>query len=314
MPLRDFLRSFFSTDMGRIVGANAHDGIQIGLHNQGDVISFLQTAYDEMTDDEPATFAEYLARMRDICSGSGFTGLSQHGRTYTFPDDRFTIVLPHGVLNLASTDDQQRFADKTGEIPGTTACIYALPPEERYFKLDPARHLGGDTLWFTFKTVVDKVLAEPNRADRTSADICRDILGLIHRQPGGAKELHLVALHIPSQVLRKNGHFRPTFFEANDHRRFSVKPRAHEVANDDPWGRTIDLEPFADNLGLRDGAHERLTLPFCQSDIAPDDVILFSPLGRVTVPRGNTTTDDDKAFADAVCNGRTAEDLLKMID
>lgn len=320
MPLKDYLKRFFATHLGQIVGSNAADGIASGLHERQHVEEFLQAAYDGMGADDAAPFAEFMAQMRDLCfstpgTRAKYLGACRHGRAYVFPDERFTLVLPLGVLNLASADDQQRFADSTGEIPGTPECVYQLPDAERYFRLDPTKKLGGETLWFTFKHVIDSVLlTTPSSGSPTSADVCRDTLGLIHRQPGPTNDLHLVALHVPSQVLRSNGHFRPTFMEANDHRRFSAKSRTSGVSNDDPWGRTIDLSPLAHEMVLQDGARERLTQPFRQSDITPDNVILFDPLGKVTIPRGNTQTDDDEAFAKAISDGRTTADLLAIID
>jgi hypothetical protein len=70
-----------------------------------------------------------------------------------------------------------------------------------------------------------------------------------------------------------------------------------------PFGRTLDLRQLAEGLGLGHGLPERVTRPFGPLDFRSDEVVRFTPLGAVSIARGNTAADTTAAFAALLAAG-----------
>lgn len=324
MTIEEFLDQFVMTPEGSIVAANVGDGITLGMYPQALAKTFFLDAYAAAgTSGVPAK--EFFRCMEDVCFGRvaatvNYLGACQRGVDHKYPETDFSIVLPAGALErFASPHDHRRFADLTGGISSKDTswidAVASLEPIERYIQLDPLKSFGSNVLWFTLTSVIETILSEPADATRTKSDICRDVLGLIHRLP----PMTLVAFHVPASVFRTIRNFRPTFIEANSHPRFACRPRSSTVRSDDPFGRTIDLQYFAQHAELRDGAPERVTLPFTARDFDPADVIRFDVLGKLEITRGQPTApggpciDDTAAFSLSLRGTRTNADLVSNL-
>jgi hypothetical protein len=320
VTIQEFLDQFVMTPEGGVVAANVDDGIALGMYPESLAKTFFSDAYAAAgTNGVPAK--EFFRCMEDVCFGRAtatvvYLGACQHGVDHRYPEMHFSIVLPAGALErFASPDDHRRFAGLTGDISSRDASwidrVAGLEPIERYIRLDPLKSFGSNVVWITPTSVIETILSEPEDTTRTKSDICRDLLGLVSRQPPTI----LVAFHVPASVFRTIRNFRPTFIEANSHSRFACRPRSSSVPRDDPFGRTIDLQYFAQHAQLHDGAPERITLPFTARDFDPADVIRFDVLGKLGVPAapGGPCNDDTAAFSLTLRGVRTNAQLLSNL-
>jgi len=328
MAIHDYLTRFVDTEEGRIVAANAAAGIELRVHSPDVVKAFFKDAFAAGGSSDGIPHEEFFRLMEDVCFARAhashiYLGLSRHGKDYQYAESQFSVVWPVEALNrLASPQDHRRFTGLTGIVPDpATGCaswateIARLNRNERYFRLDPAKSFGNTLIWFTLTSIIDSIISAPPEADRTKADVCRDRAGLIHRQP----KMILVAFHIPGSVLEKVRHFRPTFIEANSHARFSVRARDFYAVDDDPYGRTVDLKYFAEDLNLCDGVPERVALPFNSANCEAGDVITFDILDKLNISRGKPTPpdthcrDDTAAFSTAIRGNQTDTGLVNLI-
>lgn len=144
----------------------------------------------------------------------------------------------------------------------------------------------------------------PQRPD--SADEMRDSLGLIQHGKGNP----LVELTIPSDRLAPCRWARPTFADGGINRRFRFRPDAQRRPPHSDWGCTVHLALFADGDSNIDG------VPECVVSPVPFDNELHATLrflGTTRITRGDTTRDDDRAFADRLGRGRRFPDSLEPL-
>jgi hypothetical protein len=229
-------------------------------------------------------------------------------------DDKLTSVVPaNSLLRILSQNDRDRFSTRFGiDLPRQYTVetgarwiplLAVLPAAERIFTMDEHISHGRPFVWLTQNSEFAR--AQDAAAGGAVADVFRDRLGLIHHKPL-IRNLpnHLFALHLPKSVVNRCGHWRPSFVEGLDNRRF----RANTASKPSDWGKTVDLAGFAE------GGSERVLCRLQRDMFASGERIEFEYLGRVEFTRGTTVgVDDDPSFLVNVARGRHIDSLLQQI-
>lgn len=316
LTYKRYVEQFVTSAEGTILASNVLDGVALGLHGIGVASDLLKDAFKAGGEITALPHEEFFRRVEDVVLGRepgkhNYLERWEKGDPLPVSQSVLSLVWPVGVLQrLPSRKDHRRFSRLTGVMraPGTNwiQAIAGLPPSERYFSPATRASFGQAFVWFTTRSALDAALAKTRRGGQTEADICRDVLGLIHHQPSKV----LVALHLPASVIARRSSARPSFIEANSHGRFSARHRDPAVLADDPFGRTIDLASLADGAGLQNGLPERVTLALKPDDFGPDERIGFDILGPVSLARGQSRVDDIAAFAKLLRDQRSRPALI----
>lgn len=316
MPREVYIREFSSDKFGRILCSNAVDGSTIGLHTRKFAKDAISKAYVEATlqEGDSTSTREFICLISDFASAGAkcMAGRAKYGSNFSFGRGRVSTVLPLGALGVhASYRDLIRLKSEIGHDfvdlnnQNFISALTRLEPSKRYFRMRPGQKLGQKFVWITKRTDLKSIYCSGKSSKTGLADRCRDSLGLIHRVPPTV----LMAIHIPAVVVEKAGHFRPTFLEAGDNRRFSAKARSDGIRVEDAWGHTIDLA-YLDRLGkLGNGQHERICRPIDSTMFTKRQTISFDVLGMVTTI--NSTSDYD--FSINLADGRTDGELSKFL-
>lgn len=232
-------------------------------------------------------------------------------------ESELTTVIPVFVFkDIISRADQNRLISQGIEFPSdkrqpwsneALKALMELPDVHRSIRLEAGRTIGRQhrLVWFTRRTDMDKVLSGcMNYADQT-----RDSLGLVHHE---SDEI-LIALHFSGKALKYVNSGRPAFSDAGTHRRFKTRADIASNRKRSAWGYTTDLRHFAAGRRYVDGLPERVADPIDEKALAEEPKISFTPLGKVTISRGNTKDDNDERFANRLLNGRDRSSIKKEI-
>lgn len=309
----------------------------MGLHSAKEARALFRTTFAELSPEEvgnyqagktlsaPDRFDEFLLKMNDVARRAQAPSARwlwcTVGVPLVFDEPRFTTVLPASQLGrllkfYASKQDKLRFSrhgiDYGGQVPEEiwAADMATLPEAELFFRVNMQvrqSHFSG-LLWIT-PTSYFKLLTSGTPASGVADDV-RDRLGLIHRKAGD----WLVALHYPATVLSTVRSARPTFVEANTHSRFKTRTSGEVRPTDATWGRTLMLDRFAKSGTLLSGAEERVISQFGNDKIGPHLTVEFDVLGAILRDRGDTSVDDDFAYANRLTRRYKSATLRRAVD
>uniref|UniRef100_UPI0035932F05 hypothetical protein n=1 Tax=Sphingorhabdus sp. TaxID=1902408 RepID=UPI0035932F05 len=231
-----------------------------------------------------------------------------------------TVVGAATICRLMSFEDKLRLADVPFGINIPTAypdrsgdCSWitsfgAISEADRSFTIERGKNHGRPLVWFTRREEIEALRSHP-RAALGLADLLRDYLGLIHHKPtigigAAASPNHLFLLHYPCSVANDAGHWRPSFVEGIDNRRF----KAHRKNKSSAWGGTVDLEAF------QPGGSERVLLSLQAERFATGERIVAEYLGVVRSTRGTeANVDDDDAFIKHIARRRNSKAFVETI-
>ena len=185
--------------------------------------------------------------------------------------------------------------------PWITA-IGALPEPHRRFRLADGKAISRGIVWFLTHGALQRFRAAAAPANH--AAYLRDLLGLVHLpeldpSTRAIQPTWLFLLRFPGRIIQDVGHYRPSFADALDNRRFLATSTVPGGAPGGSWGQTADLERIDAGAASFDGAQERVTHQLHASDFARRR-ISFELLGELTTVRGTIRdihAPSDSAFA-----------------
>jgi hypothetical protein len=321
---------FMSTPLGQLMAYNAADGAKEGVASLPQAQQVFKKAKHRFAKQEK-TFDGFLRAMTEVCFGKErpFNPSGPLAPEFAKPErttcsglgaEISTVVGAGTICRLMSAIDRARLADVPFgiDIPASfpnrsgdyswIERLGRLADEDRRFDIAAGKNHGRPLVWFTRKEEVDDLRSHP-RAALEFADLLRDHLGLIHHGPtldvgAASTPNHLFLLHYPAAVAVRAGHWRPSFVEGIDNRRF----KAHRRAKKALWGGTIDLD------GFRPGGSERVLLSLQAERLVGGEKILAEYIGAVTSRRGTlANVDDDEAFVRHVSRKRSVKSLVDEI-
>lgn len=297
-----------------IVLCNILDGLDAGLYDQDFVRnavdwwreSFLRRKGMEPTSNEDALLSETLDMLvtQKSLSGQPFrlktkVPITAEDTTTSYAHSMAAESLLRWVLH---EDDQNALA--ADAILGVGIPAFLNHSISSPVRIGPGKCIGKPG-GVVFLAPFDDVA--PLLASMDKSNLVRDRLGLVHWEQH--KEYVTLELAADAPALSLLG--RPTFVDAGAHRRF--KAVACESANKsrDDWGFTLDLEQFANTSAVADGLPERVSELIDANGISS---FMLHPLGLVAAEnRATTPKDDDKNFAECLCNGRDVVDIEKRM-
>lgn len=314
---KEFLKNFIQHNdqalHGRTVILNAIHSAALNLHSLETIKDAFYQAFLALDNDvAPHCYFSYAQLLHDKKSSFGPSenvcdslecGESEYVAVWPAPVNQEELT-PSPFLWAAFLDHPEPW-DKEGKTWFTCA-LDAIPVEKHILDVDILETLGIRDGWFWFAPKPD-IDAKPCPNGSNRAAHFRDLLGLSHLNSGK----QLVMYRIPAELIKEQGHARPTVFEGIWGMRFNVFAPLSSPAGAEPYGRTVDLSTFPGGA-LRDGVRERVC-PSFPLDQYPDVKVPFEYLGPLTTD-ADTSPQANEFFANKLnSSNMTVPDMIRHL-